>query len=291
MFICLSGTPKSMIAGLSLVCKRHVYQPFRKIFPDGEQYLRFDTNLKGVELSVVQSFYPEQDRKIVELYLALEALTGLGAKPKNVIALYVAYARQDKRFLSGEPISVKALYQGLRLYSVERFITVDVHSPQIFIDIGLDTVNIIPHGFMIEQLGLKIDIVLAPDKGALQRALNVANKFNVTYDYLDKFRDRVTGEITIDSKALDVKGKNVVIVDDIISTGKTIAKAAEVLYKAGANNVYAVVTHALLSRESLDILSKAGLSRLVISNTIEQQLDLPSWITVIDLSPILCNVL
>lgn len=291
--LCLSGTPKSVVHSLAKKCGHRVYEPFKKIFPDGEQYLKIDIDgdLAASSIAVIQSLYPDQDKKIVELYLALDALEGLEAKDISVVLLYTAYARQDKRFLRGEPVSIKALYQGLRLFRINKLVTIDIHSPRPFIDMGFTYVNILPHSYMVSEAKLDIDMVLAPDKGALYRAEKVANDLRVGYDHLDKFRDRVTGEIVIDKKILDVAGKNVVIVDDIISTGKTLAKATEVLYKAGARHVYAAVTHALLTNESIDILSKSGIAMVLIANTIEQKIDLPNWIKIVDVSPIVCREL
>ncbi|MCC6016676.1 MAG: ribose-phosphate diphosphokinase [Desulfurococcaceae archaeon] len=289
MFVCLSGVPKSVVEGLKHKCGRKVYVPLRKFFPDGEQYLRFELEYQQEKIFVIQSTYPEQDRKIVELYLALEALQGLGVGIEGIAVLYVAYARQDKRFLKGEPVSVKALYQGLKQFGIKRLVTVDVHTVQPFIDMGFEIMDILPHSYMLSKTGVKVDLVLAPDKGALHRAEAVARFFSVPYDYLDKFRDRVTGEIKVDTKILDVSGKNIAIVDDIISTGKTLAKAAEILYRLGANKVYGVVTHALISDETLRILSASNVEKLVIANTIEQGLDLPRWVEVIDISELLCE--
>lgn len=292
VIVCLSGTPKSIVEGLRRRCgERGVYTPYRKIFPDGEQYIRFDFVQIPEFVTVVQSMYPEQDRKIVELYLALEALTGLGAKLDPLTLLYTAYARQDKRFMQGEPISVRALYRGLRALGVSRIVSIDIHTPYPFIEMGFEVSNILPHSYIIAKAGLKIDIVLAPDRGAIHRAEIVAKDFGIPYNHLDKFRDRVTGEITIDNKVLEIKGRDVAIVDDIISTGKTLAKAVELLYKAGANNVYAVVTHALISSETIEILSKANIEKLLVANTIEQKADLPKFIEVVDISEILCKAL
>lgn len=291
MIVCLSGVPKSMIKSLESECGYAVYVPQRKLFPDGEQYLRIE--LRGASNSVVvtQSLYPEQDRKIVELYLALEALQGLNVRVDTVVLPYAAYTRQDKRFLFGEPISTKALYNALKIFGVTRIVTVDVHSSRPFNDMGYTHIDLLPHSYMISRSNMEIDMVLAPDKGAFHRALDVAKQLGVEYDYLDKYRDRITGEITIDTKTLDVAGRDIAIVDDIISTGKTLAKATEALYRAGASNVYAVVSHAFISRETIDILSKAGLKSLVIANTIELSIDLPSWIKVIDITPIICRAL
>ncbi|MEM2453750.1 MAG: ribose-phosphate pyrophosphokinase-like domain-containing protein, partial [Ignisphaera sp.] len=118
--MCLSGVPKSMIKSLESECGYAVYVPQRKLFPDGEQYLRIEFRSISDNVVVTQSLYPEQDRKIVELYLALEALQGLDIHVDTVVLPYVAYTRQDKRFLFGEPISTKALYNALKIFGVTK---------------------------------------------------------------------------------------------------------------------------------------------------------------------------
>jgi len=288
LFLCLSGTPSSLVKGFEDKCKWKIVKPITKIFPDGEQYLRLP-DLETQDVVVIQSLYPDQDRKIIELYLALEAINGSGAKTKFVILPYTAYSRQDKRFLKGEPISVRALYLNLKLLGVDTIVTVDIHSIQSLSSLGFKVFNIMPHTYMLNTINEKIDLVLAPDKGALPRAQEVAKNLDIPYDYIDKFRDRVTGEIKIDQKELNVNGMTIAIVDDIISTGGTIAKAAQALYQSGAKSVIAVVTHSLISSKSIEVLSSANIDKLVTANTINISIDLPKWIYVIDISKHICD--
>jgi len=283
----LSGITRDLEEGLRSKCKADIVKPYTKIFPDGEQYLRLP-DILDQEIYVAQSLYPEQDRKIVELYLAIEAVKGLDRKVKALILPYVAYARQDKRFLLGEPISINALYQGLKIYGVNTIVAIDVHSPEAFSRLEFKLINILPHLFMAKYAESKIEFVVAPDKGALHRAKVVAEGLGIGLDYLDKYRDRVTGEIRINTKELDIYGKTVAIVDDIISTGGTLAKAVDTLYGAGAKHIIAIVSHAFLSSKSIDNLEKVGLKELIISNTIEQKISLPKWIKIIDISPLIC---
>ena len=257
-----------------------------KIFPDGEQYLRV-SECKGMEVVVLQSLYPDQDRKLIELYLALEALQGNGASVKQAILTYVAYARQDKRFLRGEPISVKALYEPLRrIFDIEQLTVIDVHSEEPFRQLGFKLENIIPHGYLARKCGLKIDFALAPDRGAIHRAQKIAEEFGVEFDYIEKFRDRVTGEIRIDERRLDVKNKSVAIVDDIVSTGSTLAKAVEALYRAGAAKVYAIVSHALLVGKAIEIIERSGIEMLITANTIKH-VNTPKWLRIVDIGELL----
>uniref|UniRef100_A0A7J3QGB2 ribose-phosphate diphosphokinase n=1 Tax=Ignisphaera aggregans TaxID=334771 RepID=A0A7J3QGB2_9CREN len=288
LFLCLSGTPNSLVKGFEDKCRWKIVKPITRIFPDGEQYLRLP-DLETQDVVVIQSLYPDQDRKIIELYLALEAINGSGAKTKFVILPYAAYSRQDKRFLKGEPISVRALYLNLKLLGVDTMVTVDIHSIQSLSSLGFKVFNIMPHTYMLNIINEKIDLVLAPDKGALPRAQEVAKNLGIPYDYIDKFRDRITGEIKIDQKELNVNGMTIAIVDDIISTGGTIAKAAQALYQSGAKSVIAVVTHSLISSKSIEVLSSANIDKLVTANTINVSIDLPKWIYVIDISKHICD--
>lgn len=288
IFIYLSGTPQSLVKGFEEKCGWRLIKPISKIFPDGEQYIRLPEDVVD-SVAIVQSLYPEQDRKIVELYLALEAVSGVGGKIEFLVLPYIAYARQDKRFLRGEPISINAVYQNLKLFKVDSIVTIDVHSVQPLESLGFRVHNILPHSYLIKASGEGVDLVLAPDRGALSRAIEVAKTFNIPYDYLEKFRDRVTGEIRIDGKELNVNGMTVAIVDDIISTGGTIAKAAHALYSAGARSVIAVVSHSLLSLKSIEILSASNISKLVTANTIVMPDDLPRWIQVVDVGSLVCS--
>jgi len=262
-----------------------------KRFPDGEQYIRITSDAKNEGVVVVQSLYPEQDSKLVELYLALEALEGLGLTNAELIVPYMAYSRQDKRFLAGEPISAKAVYLPLRLFNIKRVLTLDIHSLKIPEITGLAIKNLLPHSYMVKKAGIEVDFVLAPDKGALHRAQALAESLRKPFDYLEKYRDRVTGEIRVSARELGVKNMRVAIVDDIVSTGGTLAKATQTLYSLEANKVYAIITHALISEKTLQTLSASGLDALITTNSITQLTALPTWIRVVDVGELLCREL
>lgn len=283
--LALSGVDYSLVRSLESKGIERLDLTY-KVFPDGEQYLRV-SECENMEIVVLQSLYPDQDKKLIELYLALEALRGNGAFVKQVVLTYVAYARQDKRFLRGEPISVKALYEPLkRIFEIEQLTVVDVHSEEPFRQIGFRLENIIPHSYLARRCSLKIDFVLAPDKGAIHRAQKLAKEFKVEFDYIEKFRDRITGEIRIDERCLDVKNKSVVIVDDIVSTGGTLAKAVQALYRAGAAKVYAIVSHALLVGKAIEIIERSGIEMLITANTIKHA-NQPRWLRIVDIGELL----
>jgi ribose-phosphate pyrophosphokinase len=287
----LSGAPQSLVNSLKNHCRMSLVEKLYKRFPDGEQYIRINSDAKNDGVVVVQSLYPEQDSKLVELYLALEALEGLGLTNAELIVPYMAYSRQDKRFLVGEPISAKAVYLPLRLFNIKRVLTLDIHSLKIPEIIGLAIKNILPHSYMVEKAGIEVDFVLAPDKGALHRAQALAESLRKPFDYLEKYRDRVTGEIRVSTRELGVKNMRVAIVDDIVSTGGTLAKATQTLYSLEANKVYAIITHALISEKTLQTLSTSGLDVLITTNSITQPSALPTWIQVVDVGELLCHEL
>ncbi len=244
-----------------------------KVFPDGETYVRLPSRVETAVAVVVATMYPGQNDAIVEAMLLAEASRGAGAKAVILVAPYMAYTRQDRRFLDGEPISIRAVLKALHAAGVDGFITVDIHKEASLADFPGPSLNVDPSPAIAEYLksiGYTGDdvVIIGPDKGALGRAERVASKLGTSHDYLEKFRDRVTGEVTYRPKTVEVKGKRVVLVDDIISTGGTIAKAARMLYEQGAKEVVAVCTHGLFVSNALEKLSSAKVKRVAASDTI-----------------------
>ncbi len=240
-----------------------------KVFPDGETYVRIPRPIAGKLAVVVQSLFPSQNDKLIELLLMIEAARGLGASRVIVVAPYVAYARQDRRFREGEPISIKVVLSALRAVGAHALITVDIHKPESLNFFEGPSVNVDPSPLFAEALREEKNvIVVAPDRGALHRAERLAEKLGAPYDYLEKFRDRVTGDITMKPKTMPVKGKTVILVDDIISTGGTIAKAASILREQGAERIVVAVSHALLVGNAMEKLVKARVDRILALDTV-----------------------
>ena len=241
-----------------------------KKFPDGESYVKLPSKVGGYVI-VVHSIAPPQDTNFLKLLILIDAVKGAGADEVIVVVPYLAYARQDKRFLEGEPISVGVVLKSIESVGADAFVTVDVHSPK-----SLDEWLSIPHAnaMPIPELAsyfkplMKDGVVLAPDKGAVERARIAAGILGVEYDYLEKFRDRVTGEVRITPKSVDVKGRPVLIVDDIISTGGTITLASKTVLEQGAKEVYVACTHALLVSGALDKIYCSGVKDVVATDTV-----------------------
>ncbi len=223
-----------------------------RVFPDGEQYHRILGDFSGDDVVLINTTKP--DSSLLETFFMLDALSS--ADSITLVIPYFAYSRQDKVFLEGEAVSARAIMKMLGEMT-DRLITVDVHAPHIFEWYRGLGENILPSRSIAEKLSeMEIDFVLSPDKGALHRAKAVADIMKVPFDHLDKTRLSGT-EVEMEEKALDVEGKKVAIVDDIISTGGTIARASEMLKRSGANEVYALCTHGLFIGPAIERLTRS----------------------------------
>ncbi|MBN1676968.1 MAG: ribose-phosphate diphosphokinase [Candidatus Thermoplasmatota archaeon] len=237
-----------------------------KRFPDDECYVRIDEDLDGEEVFVVQTTWP--DRNIVELFLLQDAVYEFDVSSLTTVVPYFGYARQDKQFLPGEPISARALARLIQL-NTDEFVTVDVHAPSVvdwFDDVSARNVHAYPCvGRYLKGKG--IDLVLSPDEGRADNAKRVADVVGCESDFLVK--TRLDGEtVEMAPKSLAVEGRKVAIVDDIIATGSTIAKAAEQLRRQGADKIYAVCTHGVFAKNGLEKLRPAC-DQICSTDTIE----------------------
>ncbi len=244
-----------------------------KRFPDGEFYFKFEENISGQDLLVVQSLYPPQDARLVELLVMLHTARDLGAESIEVFVPYLAYSRQDERYLDGECLSSGMIAEMLEQLSVDALYTVDIHNEEVLDMYKIPTLNLTASGVLAEYFAAKnlIDpFVMSPDdeESAIERAKNAAETLGTDYDFLRKNRDRYTGEITTHSKRLDTRGRDAIIIDDIISTGKTSANATKLLLEQGARRVFLGVTHILLLGDSLKTLKASGVDEIVGTDTV-----------------------
>ncbi|MEB3788684.1 MAG: ribose-phosphate pyrophosphokinase [Desulfurococcales archaeon] len=258
-----------------------------KVFPDGESYVRIEKD--GLDSAIiVQTMSKPQNSALVEAMFLADAAKGLGARRIVLIAPYMAYARQDKRFLHGEPVSIAVVLRALYYSGYRELYTVEIHKEEALSAFPGKAVSVYPYEYMIEKIGINGDyVLLAPDVGALRRVERLAKKIGAQYDYLIKKRDRVTGEIIVEPKHLKVKEKKVVIVDDIISTGGTVSKATKLLLDQGAVEVYVMVAHALLAGNALERLEKAGVSKVYATNSLPPK-D-AGLVEYIDIAPLLAE--
>ncbi|MEM3506209.1 MAG: ribose-phosphate diphosphokinase [Candidatus Bathyarchaeia archaeon] len=237
-----------------------------KIFPDGESYIRFTNDLKNNDAVIIQSCSPPQDKNLIELFLMLDNAKDLGAKSITAIVPYLAYSRQDKRFMPFEAISIKTIAKLIESIGIDEIITFDIHSLEILKNFKIKAMNFSAMSLLGKyflNLGLKDPLVIAPDKGAQRHAEAIAKILNSEYTFLEKHRNRVSGEVITFHKNLNVKNKDVIIIDDIISTGSTIANASKIAKNEGAKDIYVGCTHPLLIGDARKKLKDSGVKKIV----------------------------
>ena len=244
-----------------------------KRFPDGEFYFKFEEEISGEDLLVVQSLYPPQDQHIMELFLILHTARDLGAKSIRVFVPYLAYSRQDRRYLEGECLSSGMITEILETLGANALYTIDVHNRKVLERYRIPTYNLTASRELARYFaakGLKNPIVISPDDEeiAIERAKCAAETINAEYDFLEKKRDRYTGEIITYEKRMNVKGRDAIIIDDIISTGKTAANAVRILKKQGARRVFVGASHALLLGDAVKILNEAHAEEIVGTDSV-----------------------
>jgi len=240
-------------------------------FPDGETKIRVGDDLRGKNVIVVQSTYPPVDKHLMQLLLMAHKMSEIGAEVNAVIP-YLCYARQDKEFLPGEVISLGVVSHLLRSVGVRRVVTVDIHNVHGigYFSFPLYSVSAIPPlaEYVANNFGLSNPIAVSPDLGSSARVEAFAAVLKSEYVSLKKTRDRVTGEVATEDKALSLSGRDAVIVDDLISTGSSVAKAAQLLKKDGAGKVLVAFTHALLLGGAVEKMKAAGVDEIIATNTI-----------------------
>ena len=243
-------------------------------FPDGESYVRLDHDFKDEHAIVVQSTpYPQNDN-FMELFLLLDTAKDLGAKRVTAVVPYLSYARQDKRFKPGEAISIRTVCKLIERAGADDFFTVDIHEDETMRSFAIPAYNLSAMpliGKHLERLKPKDLIVLAPDEGALRWVRRAAAEFMADYDYLEK--KRITPKkVVVRPKRLDVAGRDVAIVDDIISTGGTVVETIKLLKKQKARSIYVACTHPVLVENALRKIKRAGARKVFATDTIESKI-------------------
>ncbi|MCV0393332.1 MAG: ribose-phosphate pyrophosphokinase [Nitrosopumilus sp.] len=274
----ISGKPSESLAkSLAKRIKANLVKSEIRIFPDGESKITITGKLSKKKSIIVQSIYPPVDTNLLH---ALSLISKAKEISSQVIAVipYMGYARQDREFLPGEIITMKVLGKLFAAAGASKIIVVDIHS-QIglkYFSIKTKNVSAVPDLVAyFKKMSLKNPIVISPDQGGKNRAKEFALKFDSEYIALKKNRDRKTGKVKIKTKNIDkVSGRDVILVDDMISTGGSIIKATQFLKKQKCNRVYVACTHALLMNNAEERIKKSGVTRIVSANTIPNKTSL-----------------
>ena len=266
MYIIGGTASKTIAEDLSKSLDMPLAETTSKRFPDDELYVRILDDLSGEEVIIVQTTYP--DPNIIELFLLQDAVKEADAKEVTVVIPYFGYARQDTKFEEGEAISARAIANLISVHA-DKIITVDPHKEHILDFFTVPAFSCSAVEELSKYLKEKdIDMILAPDKGALEKAKQASRFIGCDFDHMEKTRiDGTT--VQIKPKKLQTNGKNVAIIDDIISTGGTMVKSIKELKKHGAKKVFVSCTHGLFACNAIKKLTSAGCDEIIATDTIK----------------------
>src|SRR5499427_7846679 len=241
-------------------------------FADMEVFAEIQENVRGADAFVLQSTsYPANDH-LMELLIITDALRRASARRITAVIPYFGYARQDRKSGSRTPISAKLVANLITQAGADRVMTLDLHAGQIqgFFDIPTDNLYAAP--MMVRDIRERFDIgkvmVVSPDVGGVGRARALAKRINAPLAIVDKRRERA-GESEVMNIIGEVEGYTCILIDDIIDSGGTVVNAADALLEKGATEVYAYITHGVLSGGAVARIASSRLKELVITDSIQ----------------------
>ena len=261
-----------------------------RIFPDGESKIKMRRVDKDYCI-VVQSTYPPTDRHLLQALMMIKRCLEDGAANVCAVMPYMAYSRQDRAFLDGEVVSMALVAKLIETVGTKRLITVDIHSPASLSYFTIDTQNISAVGLLADYAAVKIKpnapIVVSPDMGGAKRAVKFARMLGTDMVALKKSRDKDTAEVIIEEKELNssVLGRDLILLDDMISTGESIVEACRFLRRYKPNKIYAICTHALLIGDATTRIKAAGVEEIISTNSV------PGINAKVDLAPLITTKL
>ena len=264
------GASKDLAKRLARRLRAVYIETETKIFPDGESKITLQKIPKKSVILVVQSTYPPVDTNMLQALSIISQVRKISSRTYAIIP-YMGYARQDKQFLSREVITMSVVAKMLQSAGAKKVIVVDIHSNTALNHFNIPTENIsaIPElAKYFKKLNLKNPLVVSPDAGGSSRSKKFASLLKSDFIVLKKHRDRKTGRVNIQTTKADVQGKDLIIVDDMISTGGSVIKAAQFLKKQKCKRVFVACTHGLLVGDAEKKIRKAGVSRIISTNTI-----------------------
>jgi ribose-phosphate pyrophosphokinase len=243
-----------------------------RTFSDGEIWLKYNENIRGCDVFLIQSTNPPADN-ILELLIMIDAAKRASAYSISAVIPYFGYARQDRKDQPRVSITSKLLADLITTAGADRIITMDLHSPQIqgFFNIPVDHL----YGsavFLQAFKDMKVPnlAVASPDAGAIKIARAYAKRLNADLILIDKRRPKPNVAEVMNIIG-DVKGKNIIMIDDMIDTGGTFVSAINALKENGAENIYGACTHAVLSGEAIEKIVNSPIEKLFISDTLQQK--------------------
>ncbi|PWG00654.1 ribose-phosphate diphosphokinase [Levilactobacillus bambusae] len=242
-----------------------------KHFSDGEIQIKIDESIRGADVFVIQSVSDPVNTNLMELLIFIDAARRASARTINVVMPYYGYSRADRKARSREPITAKLVATIMEKDGVDRLITLDLHAAQLqgFFDIPVDhlqSLALLAQYFVNHNQSQDL-VIVAPDHAGVSRARELAGLLDAPIAIIDN-RDENESRTQAEAVIGDVKGKTAILTDDIIDTGMRMAASAETLKNAGANDIYAMATHAVFSAGATERLQNSPLTNVLVTDTI-----------------------
>jgi ribose-phosphate pyrophosphokinase len=268
--------------------------PRLRRFPDGEINVKIEDSMRGHDVFVIQPTSPPVNEHLMELFIILDALRRASAGRVTAVIPYYGYARKERKTQPREPISAKLVANFITLAGADRLLLLDLHAEAIegFFDVPTDHLS--PHHIIadhLKTLNLHHITIVAPDAGGGRRAEAVANNLAapIAFGYKRRSSD---DEVEVIAVSGDVKGRDCVVVEDIITTGGTIAKLAVALRSQGANKVLVAATHPVLTGNAIERLRAADIDHVIVTDSVPippEKLGPP--LTVLSVAPLLAEAI
>ena len=263
-------------------------------FSDGEVFVQIDENVRGADVFVLQPTCPPVNDNLMELLVMLDAFKRSSAQRSTAVVPYYGYARQDRKAQSRVPISAKLVADLITVAGAHRLLALDLHAGQIqgFFDIPVDHLFAAPVIIdYVSQVGLRDLVVVSPDAGGVERARAIAKRLYAGLAIIDKRREGPNVSVFMHLIG-DVRGRDCLIIDDMIDTAGTLVQAADALRREGARRILACGVHPVLSGPALPRIEGAPLEQVVVTNSIPLGKDKEHpKITVLSVAPLLAEAI
>jgi len=273
---------------------KHIGVPLGRMelssFSDKEMYVRINENIRGKDVFLIQPTSPPANENLMELLIMIDAFQRASARRITAVISYYGYGRQDRKDEPRVPITAKLVANLVTTAGADRVLTIDLHAAQIqgFFDIKVDHLFAAP--VFIDYLlskNLKNLVILSPDMGGIRRARAYANRLGASLAVIDKRRTGANKAEVLNVVG-KVKGKQILIVDDMIDTGGTLIAAVRALIKKGVQEIYVSATHPILSGSAYEMIESSSLKELVVTDTIPiKQEKAKTKIKVLSVAPLL----
>jgi ribose-phosphate pyrophosphokinase len=286
-----------LAADIAAALETEIVTTDARTFANGEIYARYDESVRGCDAFVIQSHTTPINEWLMEQLIMVDALKRASAKRITVVAPFYPYARQDKKGRGREPISARLVADLFKAAGADRIMSVDLHAAQIqgFFDGPVDHLFAMPVllKYFQEKLESETLTIVSPDMGRVRVADMWSDRMGAPLAIIHKRRDpKVANQVSVHEIVGEVKGRTCLLVDDMIDTGRTIAKAAEALKKAGAKNVVVAATHAVFSDPASTVLNSDFIDEVVVTDTlpITEEKRFPT-LTILPIAPLIAGAI